>query len=239
MADIEHQFHSILHLPLHLGVFEFSFPLFEDIIVISRSPTNMYISTLTTIYLLAVPTVLSAVTGELRAPVLYEDDRVQLCTDLRPTECCRAIAGTNEYFKTLTLRNLPDGAISAAFRQSGNAKGCDGKPLQVTFRSGEFSFQSRRGSRITGGTYIVCSARSGPTINRIAFLNSRCPVKRRSLEEDVQMEEHAAEPGDPEESSNVYADVVRINGTEYHEDLKGSLVYRDKDGVVLDMNWLK
>ncbi len=50
---------------------------------------------------------------------------------------------------------------------------------------------------------------------------------------------NAPKGGTPGEGFQIYADVVRINDTEYHEDPKGSLVYSDKDGVVLDMNWLE
>lgn len=60
----------------------------------------------------------------------------------------------------------------------------------------------------------------------------------RSVREDVQLEERA-DGGSPGKGSHVYADVVRINGTEFHEDPRGSLMYKDKNGGVLDMNFLK
>jgi len=226
----------------HLAVLVFIQALLKPSISCSKTLSslnyagnNMYIIAPTTTYLLAIPTVLSAVTGELRAPVAYMSDRVQLCTDLRPTQCCRAIPGTLEYFKTLIFNNLPRGAISAAFRQSGNVKGWDGKILRFEFGSGDSLFQSR-GTKITGGSYIVCPAHAEAPIFHASFLNSRCRAKR-NVEGEVQMKERA-EGGTPGEDLHVYADVVRINDTEYREDPKGSL-YLDKDGVVLDMNLLR
>lgn len=97
-------------------------------------------------------------------------------------------------------------------------------------------FQSR-GTKIRGGSYVLCPAHAEAPIFHASFLNSRCRAKR-GVEGEVQMAERV-EGGTPREGLQIYADVVRINDTEYHEDPKGSLVYLDKDGVVLDMNWLE
>ncbi len=41
------------------------------------------------------------------------------------------------------------------------------------------------------------------------------------------------------EGSEVYATVIRFQGTEYEENPKGSMQYKDKDGNVLDLSLLR
>ncbi len=72
----------------------------------------------------------------------------------------------------------------------------------------------------------MCPAHAGPPIEPAAFLNSKCEAKR-SIGDAVQMEE-SVEGGSSREGSHFYADVVRINETEYRTS-KGELVYKDNE----------
>ncbi len=194
----------------------------------------MQLTSLITCLLITLPSTLAVVRGELRRVANYHGMQdVQTCPVLAPGQCCKGAPGTGEFFKSVTLRGLPGNAISAAYRRSRLGSGCDGRVIDLHWGQGTHHYTSRKGSKVTGGSYIACpSSFSG---GWAGWLTSNCGSFRRKMR--IRRDAQESEP--TQGASEVYATVITFEGTDYEENPKGSLQYKDKDGNVLDLNLLK
>ncbi|KAI9703229.1 MAG: hypothetical protein M1836_007794 [Candelina mexicana] len=171
------------------------------------------------------------------------------CTNVRPSQCCKAIsyglAGgciPTVMFNTFLyakFENLPAASLAASFwPRFGIEENCNGriKESKFLFGGGDAELSSDRDlasePQITGAGYIKCGdPKHG--VGWLSVIAGLClpfqHIFRRSwLANDLA-------PRDDVPSS-VYPDIITIKGTNYTDGGLGNLIYKSANGELLNLN---
>ena len=170
--------------------------------------------------------------AEVPHPELLEADfrpfhlAVGMCNNLPPGTCCRTITPsvTNGQFS-----NLPPGAISAFWGPdagSSSMNGCEERMLDAHYGAPQWAWQNPAfPPRVSGATYILCPT---GTLSRgwgIALAGFCARLKRDS-------DSVVAAP------AWVWPDLITVDGVNYTDDRKGSLLYYDSHDRLINLTSL-
>ena len=151
------------------------------------------------------------------APLLLANG---LCTQVPPGFCCRALtAQTYE----VDFVGLPLGAIAAIWQSQGILVGCEGRVLETRYGLPRWNWRdTAEPPRISAACYILCPERqySGWT----STLAGLClKLKKR----------HPAA-----ELAWGFPDIITFNGSNYTDERRGDLMYRNSSGALLNLTTL-
>ena len=160
------------------------------------------------------------------APVAY-------CTEVPPGYCCQPI---NIFTGTSLARfhDLPPGAIAAFWQYIGDRedqRGCNTRILDTRYGRTNWVFYPPSLTEISGGSYIQCPAGN---LNRgwLQVLAGFCMRLHNRNGREL------AETGAVVEPTWGYPDMITVNGTNYTDEKRNDLIYRDTAGNMLNLTLL-
>ena len=158
------------------------------------------------------------VTSMIRpAPMLLANG---LCTQVPPGFCCRALtAQTYE----VDFVELPLGAIAAIWQSQGMHIDCDGQVLETRYGLSRFNWRdTAEPPRVSAAVYILCPERQ--YLGWVSILTGLCLKlhKRRSAAEQAWG----------------FPDIITLDGSNYTDERRGDLMYRNSSGALLNLTTL-
>ena len=142
------------------------------------------------------------------------------CTNVPPGFCCRPIA---PFANRVNFGGLPWGSISGVWQSDILSSACSGNAL-ANYYAGPPTWSFIR-SRISGASYVECPGIAPPGWSM--SLVRLCPQPRRRSAAIA-----------PVEPTWGYPDIIQINGTNYTDSRRGDMIYRNSDGMILDLNMI-
>ena len=142
------------------------------------------------------------------------------CTNVPPGFCCRPIA---PFANRVNFGGLPWGSISGVWQSDVLSSACSGNAL-ANYYAGPPTWSFIR-SRISGASYVECPGIAPPGWSM--SLVRLCPQPRRRSAAIA-----------PVEPTWGYPDIIQINGTNYTDSRRGDMIYRNSDGMILDLNMI-
>ena len=172
-----------------------------------------------------------------------------ICDPVPSAFCCHPLPGWTTALVAV-FQGLPLAAVAAVYQQQAPAPGsrsppdpsnsaCDGPILDSHVGTPYWEHWAAGGApRIAGASYYNCLPSKTARVGGLsALLGGWCfPHKMVGV---IDRRESNEERGERKVLRGGYPNIISFNGTNYTDEWRGDLIYRDGEGRILDLKMLK